>query len=122
MSAYRADSADIGDVPNQGRKEIAVEVEAQRTFNASMLISAIRCLLTYLLFPFVAPIIGIASGVGSTVGLIASIIGVAANVWSIKRFHSSKHPWRWGITVINVAVVLLLVALFVIDLRSLGVG
>ena len=119
MSTDRIDSADLAGPIND---TVAAEEEAQRTFSTSMLISGIRCLLSYVVFPFVAPLVGIASGVGSTIGVITSIIGIAANVWSIKRFHGSNHPWRWWITAINVAVIVLLAILFVIDLTSLGVG
>ena len=98
---------------------VAAEEEAQRTFSTSILISAVRCLLTYVLFPFVAPIVGIASGIGSTIGVVTSIIGIAANVWSIWRFHLSAHPWRWPITAINVGIIVLLSVLLVIDLTDL---
>jgi len=98
---------------------VVAEEAAQRTFSTSILISALRCLLTYVVFPFVAPIVGIASGVGSTIGVITSVIGIAANVWSIKRFHASKHPWRWPITAINVGIIALLSILLVLDLTDL---
>lgn len=98
---------------------VAAEEEAQRTFSTSIVVSAVRCLLTYVLFPFVAPIVGIASGIGSTIGVVTSIIGIAANVWSIRRFHGSGHPWRWPITAINVGIIVLLSVLLVIDLTDL---
>lgn len=99
--------------------DVAAEEDAQRTFSTSIVISGVRCLLTYVIFPFVAPIVGIASGVGSTIGVVASIIGIVANVWSIHRFHASHHPWRWAITAINVAIIGLLSALLIIDLANL---
>ena len=100
--------------------DVAAEEEAQRTFSTSIVISAIRCLLTYVIFPFVAPIVGIASGVGSTIGIITSVIGIAANLWSIHRFHKSQHPWRWPITAINVGIIVLLSILLVIDVADLA--
>ena len=99
--------------------DVAADEEAQRTFSTSIGISGIRCLLTYVIFPFVAPIAGLASGVGSTVGVITSIIGIAANLWSIQRFHSSQHRLRWPITAINVGIIVLLSVLLVIDLTDL---
>lgn len=100
-------------------EDVEAEEEAQRTFSTSIVISGIRCLLTYVIFPFVAPIVGIASGVGSTIGIIVSLIGIAANVWSIQRFHRSQHPWRWPITAINVGIIVLLSVLLVIDATDL---
>lgn len=98
---------------------VEAEEAAQRTFSLSVLISAIRCTLTYLVFPFVAPIVGIASGVGSTIGVVTSVIGIASNLWSIQRFHASQHRWRWHITAINVAIIVLLTVLLVLDLGDL---
>lgn len=99
--------------------DVAAEEEAQRTFSTSIVISGVRCLLTYVIFPFVAPLVGIASGVGSTIGIITSVIGIAANLWSIKRFHASQHRLRWPITAINVGIIVLLSILLVIDLTDL---
>jgi len=110
---------DLRDQWAQTDVDVVAEEEAQRTFSTSILISAVRCLLTYVIFPFVAPIVGIASGVGSTIGVVTSIIGIVANVWSIKRFHGSRHPWRWPITAINVGIIVLLSILLVIDLTDL---
>lgn len=99
--------------------DVDAEESAQRTFSTSLLISAVRCMLTYAIFPFVAPLIGIAAGIGSTIGVVTSLIAIAFNVWSIKRFHASSHPWRWWITALNVSVISLLMVLLVIDLTNL---
>jgi hypothetical protein len=107
-------AATYGQVP-----EVAAQEDAQKAFSASVLISAIRCTLTYVVFPFAAPALGIAAGVGSTVGIVASVIGIAANVFSIRRFHGSGHRWRWHITAINVGIIVLLSVLLALDLSDL---
>ena len=89
--------------------------KAQNTFSTAMVISGIRCAFTYVIFPILAP----ASGVGSGIGLVASLIGIAANLYSIKRFHSSNHQWKWRITALNVAVIILLGVLLILDIASL---
>lgn len=101
-------------------ERVAAEEEAQKTFSTSVLISAIRCTLTYVIFPFATPVLGIASGVGSTIGIIASVIGITANLYSIKRFHASQHRLRWQITAINVGIIILLSVLLVLDVGNLG--
>ncbi len=100
-------------------EDVEAEEEAQRTFSTSVVVSGVRCPLTYLVFPFVLPLVGIASGVGSGIGIVFSVIGIAANLWSIQRFHRSKHPWRWPITAINVGIIILLSVLLVIDVTDL---
>jgi hypothetical protein len=109
----------LTDVPDPAAQALAEE-RAQRTFSTSVMISAVRCTLTYVVFPFLAPILGIASGVGSTVGIISSLIGIAANALSIRRFHSARHRWRWPISAINVGVIGLLTVLLVLDLGNLA--
>ena len=51
--------------------------------------------------------------------LVASIVGIAANIYSIKRFHSSNHKYKWHMTALNVSVIGLLAGLMVMDLTSL---
>lgn len=67
-------------------------------FTTSVLVSAARCLLTYVVLPFIAPALGLASGVGPWVGIPLSTIAVAANVVSIRRFWFADHRWRWPYT------------------------
>ena len=94
--------------------------KAQNTFSTAMVISGIRCAFTYVIFPILAPALGVASGVGSGIGLVASIVGIVANLYSIKRFHASNHQWKWRITALNIAVIILLSVLLVLDIASLA--
>lgn len=93
--------------------------QAERTFSTSILVSGVRCLLTYVVFPFVAPIVGIASGIGSTIGLIIGTIAIVANVFSIRRFWRADHRWKWPVSALNVGIIGLLVVLLVHDATSL---
>jgi hypothetical protein len=92
----------------------SVEGAATRAFSASMLISATRCLLTYVVFPWVLPVLGVAGGVGPGVGLVVGAVALASNAVSIRRFWAADHRWKWPITVLNVGVIAL-VSTFVAD-------
>ena len=99
-----------------GREPAEAETaDAERVFNASIIVSAIRCTLTYVIFPFVAPWIGLAD-VAPWLGLVVSVVAVVANVVSIRRMNRTQHRWRKPVTVINVAMIILVVALFADDL------
>ena len=106
-------------VEKVGATETVSNEKAQNTFSTAMIISGIRCAFTYVIFPILAPVLGIASGVGSGIGLVASLIGIVANIYSIKRFHASNHQWKWKITFLNVSVIILLTVLLILDLTSL---
>lgn len=92
---------------------------ARRAFSTSMLVSATRCLLTYIVLPFVAPILGIAKDVGPGVGLLIGSVAIASNILTIRRFHAARHRWRWGYTAIALSVMGLLVVLMVQDIVDL---
>ena len=92
--------------------------DAQRTFSLAILVSAVRCTLTYVIFPFVLPFAGLA-GIGPVIGVIVSVIAVVANVSSIRRMHAAQHRWRVPVSIINVAMIILVITLLVIDVFDL---
>ncbi|GIT68383.1 MAG: hypothetical protein Ct9H300mP26_0700 [Acidimicrobiales bacterium] len=94
------------------------EVE-NRTFSVSMVVSGVRCGLTYVILPFLAPLIGIGSGVGPWIGLPLGTVAIAANVLSIRRFWSGNRRWKLPMAVINLSVIALLFVLVAGDLTEL---
>jgi hypothetical protein len=84
-----------------------------------MIISGIRCTLTYVILPFVTPLIGIAPGVGPALGLTLGLVAIAANVASMRRFWRAQHPWRRPVTVIHVVVIAFLAVMMANDLIEL---
>ncbi len=93
--------------------------EAQRGFSRSIMVSGIRCLLTYIVLPFVTPFVGLAPGVGPWVGLVVGTIAIAANVFSIRRFWKADHRFKRPVTALHVGVIALLVVLLYLDIRAL---
>ena len=92
---------------------------ATKAFSVSILISGIRCVLTYVIFPWVLPVLGFAGGVGPAVGLVVGTIAIGFNIASIRRFWVADHRWKWPITVLNSSVIVLLLILLGLDLAEL---
>ena len=92
---------------------------AQRAFSTSILVSAPRCLLTYVVLPFLAPALGLAAGVGPAIGIPIGIVAIASNVLTIRRFWAADHRWRWAYTGIALTVIALLLVLMVDDVLGL---
>ncbi len=108
----------VADLAN-ARSDVA-DQEATSVFSKSILISAVRCLLAYVIFPFVAPLapaLGLANGFEGIVGLAIGAVAIVANLFSIRRFWAANHRWKVPITVLNVAVILLLLVLAARDLN-----
>ena len=92
---------------------------AYGSFQRSMLISAIRCTLTYVIFPFVAPAVGFATGVGPVVGVVIGSFAIVCDVFTIRRFFAVDHRWRWPVSTVAFCVICLLAVLLVQDIAHL---
>ena len=92
---------------------------AASAFSKSVVISGIRCLLTYIVFPWLLPLLGLAAGVGPVIGIAVGTVAIGFNVASIRRFWASTHRWRVPVIAINVAVIALLTVLIVLDVADL---
>lgn len=93
--------------------------EARRAFQTSIMVATVRCLLMYIVFPFVLPALGIAGGVGPWIGIPISVVAIVAILMSIRRFWRADHSKRWHYTVLGGAVIGFLSVLIVIDLGEL---
>jgi hypothetical protein len=93
--------------------------EAARLFSLSIVISGTRCLLTYIVFPWVLPVLGIAGGVGPVVGVVVGVVAIAFNILSIRRWRASGHAWRVPLMTLNSIVIVFLLVLVVIDVNRL---
>ena len=83
----------------------AADVKVEKTFRTSMLISAVRCTLAYVIFPFVAPLLSLASGIEGTIGLVIGVVAIASNIYSIRRFWLTDYRWKIPLTVLNVGMI-----------------
>jgi hypothetical protein len=92
---------------------------ARKAFQTSMMVATVRCLLMYLVFPFVLPALGIAKGVGPAVGLVVNAVAMVCIVLSMRRFFRADHPKRWWYAGLGGAVLVLLAVLAVIDFVDL---
>ncbi len=93
---------------------------AERTFSFSIVVSGLRCALTYVIFPWLLPAAGWAGGVGPGLGLGIGAVAVGFNVVSIRRAWTLRHRYRWLIMALNSGVLVLLVILAVIDIGDLA--
>jgi hypothetical protein len=101
-------------------RKAATRDEAQRLFGTSMLLSATRCLLTYIVFPIVTPLLGTATSVAPAIGLPIAVVALWFDVMGIRRFWLANHRWRWPVTAIYLSVMALVTVLLVGDIGQLA--
>ena len=92
---------------------------ARKAFQTSLMVATVRCLLMYIIFPFVLPAIGVASGVGPAIGLAINLAAMVCIVMSMRRFWRADHPKRWWYGALGGTVLVFLVYLAVEDFASL---
>jgi len=101
------------------RPEGMSEAKANRSFQTSMLISATRCTLTYLVFPILIPLIGIAKGVEAPVGIAIGSTAIVCDVFTIRRFFAADHKYRWHFSAIALSIIVLLFVLLAEDIVAI---
>ena len=90
--------------------------EVHRVFSIGIVLSALRCLLSYVLLPIITPVLGAATSIGPALGIPLSLVALVFDVMGIRRFWMARHRWRWEMTAIYVAVMGLVIALLVEDI------
>jgi hypothetical protein len=96
------------------------EDQAHRIFSVSILLSALRCLLSYVALPVLTPFLGEAAGVGPAIGIPIAVVALVFDIKGIRRFWLVYHRWRWGVSLIYVVVMALVTALLVIQVVKLA--
>jgi len=110
-------------VPEEGvprRRGYAADARAHRLFNISIVLSGLRCLLGYVVIPIVTPAIGAAARVAPVIGIPVATLALVFDVMAVRRFWIANHRWRWGISVLYVAVMSMVLALLIGDLVHLS--
>ncbi len=93
--------------------------DAQNKLRSSIIISGIRCVITYLLVPIAVPIIGFLGVVAAPISIGLSVLAMVLGYNSLRRFWMADHRLRWRYTGFIVVVWLLLTVGIVLDLGGL---
>jgi hypothetical protein len=92
------------------------ESDTHRIFSASIFLSALRCLLSYIVLPVVLPAIGVARGVGPAIGIPISILALTFDYLGIRRFWLADHHQRWAFTALYAVVGGMVLTLLIVDI------
>lgn len=95
------------------------EDAAHRIFSFSIFLSALRCLLSYVVFPVLAPLLGLATGVTAVIGIPIAVLALVFDALGIRRFWLARHRWRWPMTAIYLAIMGLVATLLAGDISHL---
>jgi hypothetical protein len=91
------------------------ESETHRIFSLSILLSATRCLLSYIFLPILLPAIGVARGVGPAIGIPIGLLALVFDYLGMRRFWLADHHRKWAFSALYAVVGTLVAALVIVD-------
>lgn len=94
--------------------------DAENKLKSSLIISGIRCIITYLLVPIVTPIVGFAGVLAAPLSIGLSVTAIVMSYDSLRRFFLADHRLRWRYAAFVAAVWILLAVGIVVDITSLA--
>jgi len=95
------------------------ESSTHRIFGASILLSATRCLLSYIVLPILLPLLGLAKGVGPVISIPVGVLALTFDYLGIRRFWLADHHQKWMFTALYAVVGAMVATLLVIDVVDL---
>lgn len=95
---------------------------AHRGFQLSMVISGVRCIITYLALPLLGPVLGMAGVVTAPIGILLCLVAAISGTISLRRFWISDHKGKWMYTGFIAVVFLVLAISVVADVTRLVTG
>jgi hypothetical protein len=104
------------------RKVLLVEgadPKALMELKGSLVISAIRCVLTYALIPALTPLISWSGAVATPLAIVLTIVAMGMATNSLRRVWLADWHHRWTYTAFIVVVLALLGITLVFDVNSL---
>lgn len=94
----------------------ATDEAANRLFSASILLSALRCLFTYIFVPVLVPVLGLSVGDSPAIGIPLSLVALFFDVRAMRRFWLADHAWKWRMTAVYTILMVMVGSLFIIDI------
>lgn len=101
-------------------RSVKTQREAHRGFRIALVVSGVRCLISYLLIPILVPVLGIAGVLAAPVGILLCVIAVVNGIYSVRRFWLSDHRMKWTYTWFMVFVFAVLAVALVADIGRLA--
>jgi prepilin signal peptidase PulO-like enzyme (type II secretory pathway) len=95
------------------------EPRALMPLKGSLVISAVRCVITYAIIPAMAPVLTGLGGLAAPIAIILSVVAGIMAVVSLRRVWLADWSRRWAYTAFILVVLALLATTVVFDVRTM---
>lgn len=108
--------------PEKVADETVPGKKSERVMGYSLAFSAFRCILQYVVLPFVLPVLGVAASWALGLTMIVNVVAIVAIVASVRRMWQINYSHRWRYMALAVPAFVLLVSFLVLDISVLVRG
>ena len=106
------------DTPSRDETETTQDsTRAERAFGLSLVFSAVRCVLQYVILPFVLPVFGFAADAAVPVVLAINLVAIVAILYSVRRMWRIDYKYKWQYLLVGAAALLILFVFLYADLN-----
>lgn len=95
------------------------EPRALMPLKGSLIISAVRCVITYALIPALAPVVTGIGVLATPLSIVLSLVAGVMAITSLRRVWLADWSGRWGYTAFIAVVLVLLVVVIAFDVQRL---
>ena len=108
------------DPPTAKDDSVDSPASAERAFGFSLMFSAVRCILMYVVLPFVLPVVGVTLDAAVPLMMVINVVAIVSILYSVRRFWQVDYKYKWSYLPIAAVALVLLVAFIVLDLQMLA--
>ena len=105
--------------PAQTVYDDSTSSQAENAFSFALIFSGVRCVIMYVILPFVLPLIGIAGQFGVWIDLLINVVAIGAVIYSLRRFWTINYKRKWQYLPVALVALVLLVAFIGLDISTL---
>lgn len=97
-------------------------LRARSSTRSAIVLAGIRCTITYLLIPLLAPAVALIEAVAVPLSIALSLGAIVMGIVGVRRFWIADHHARWRYTAFIAVIIVLLCAGLAVDLTALTSG
>ena len=94
-------------------------IGARRSTTTALVVSGVRCTITYVLIPILTPVVMLVDTFGPPISIALSSFAIVMGIRGVRRFWIADHRARWSYTTFIVAILVMLCVAIFIDVRTI---
>lgn len=102
-----------------GERTMTQERSAENTFMLSMLFTGIRCVLEYIVLPFMLPLLNLSNTIAVPLVLAVNLVALAAMIHSVRKFWAIDYKHKRAFLGVALVGGMILIVFMIGNVRAL---